>query len=242
VPGNWQSPHWGQVQNGWIRANSRIEVALDEGQVRAGGQSAPISELELELKRGKPDDVFKLAHEMATLVPVKLALKSKCERGYDLITHHPTDAVWAEKIRLRRSTTAADAFRIIGRSTLRHITANETAVQSLDSEGVHQMQVGLRRLRAAISLFSELFGDKQAERIKSDLKRLEARELSPARDLDVYERGTVEPMRRVAPAKRGMKELGGALAPLSRSTYRTIRCGDSRATYQVGDEKGEKAA
>jgi triphosphatase len=191
---------------------SRIEVALDEGQVRAGRQSAPISELELELKRGKPGDVFKLAHEMAELVPAKLALKSKCQRGYDLITHKSSQAVYAEKIKLRRGTTAADAVRIIGRSTLRHITANETAVQSLDSEGVHQMRVGLRRLRAAISLFSELFGDKQTERIKSDLKWLETRELSPARDLDVYERGTVEPMRRAAPATRGMKELGGALA------------------------------
>jgi inorganic triphosphatase YgiF len=39
-------------------------VALDEGQVRAGRQSAPITELELELKRGKPGDIFKLAHEM----------------------------------------------------------------------------------------------------------------------------------------------------------------------------------
>jgi triphosphatase len=191
---------------------SRIEVALDEGQVRAGRQSAPISELELELKRGKPGDVFKLAHEMAKLVPAKLALKSKCERGYDLIKHKPTQAVCAEKIELRCGTSAADAFRIIGRSTLRHITVNETAVQRLDSEGVHQMRVGLRRLRAAISLFSELFGDKQTERIKSDLKWLETRELSPARDLDVYERRAVGPMRRAAPAKRGMKELGDALA------------------------------
>jgi CHAD domain-containing protein len=74
------------------------------------------------------------------------------------------------------------------------------------------MRVGLRRLRPAISLFSELFGDKPTERIKSDLKWLDTRELSPARDLDVYERGTVEPMRRAAPSKRGMKELGGALA------------------------------
>ena len=36
--------------------------------------------------------------------------------------------------------------------------------------------------------------------------------------------------------------LGQALAPLSRSTYRTIRRGDSRATYQEGDKEGEKAA
>ena len=48
-----------------VRKNGTlIEVALDEGQVRAGQRSAPISELELELKRGKTGDIFKLAHEI----------------------------------------------------------------------------------------------------------------------------------------------------------------------------------
>ena len=97
-----------------FKNGSRIEVALDEGQVRAGRQSAPISELELELKRGKAGDVFKLAREMAKLVPAKLALKSKSERGYDLIEHKSTQAVCAEKIKLRRGMSTADAFRIIG--------------------------------------------------------------------------------------------------------------------------------
>src|SRR3974377_2183380 len=176
-----------------FKNGSRIEVALDEGQVRAGRRSASISELELELKRGKAGDVFKLARELAKLVPAKLALKSKAERGYDLIEHKPAQAVRAEKTKLRRGTSTADAFRIIARLTLRHITANEPAVQRSDSEGVHQMRVGLRRLRAAISLFSELFGDKQTERIKSELNWLETGELSPPRDPHVSEQGTVDP-------------------------------------------------
>ena len=202
---------------------SRIEVALDEGQVRAGLRSAPIREFELELKRGKADDVFKLAGELAKLVPAKLELKSKAERGYDLIEHKPIQAVYAEKIKLRRGTSTADAFRTIGRSTLRHITANEIAVQISDSEGVHQMRVGLRRLRAAISLFSGFFGDKQTEQIKSELNWLETEELSPARDLDVYERGTVEPLRRAAPATPGMKELEDALASRRAAAFARAR-------------------
>jgi hypothetical protein len=72
-------------------------VALDEGQVRAGRLSASISELELELKRGKAGDVFKVARELAKLVPAKLELKSKGESGYDLIEHKPIQAVCAEK-------------------------------------------------------------------------------------------------------------------------------------------------
>ena len=193
------------------RNGSRIEVALDEGEVRAGRRSAPIGELELELKRGKARDVFKLAREMGRLVPATLALKSKSERGYDLIEKRSNQAVRAEAIKLRPRMSAADAFRTIGRSTLRHLSANEPAVESADSEAVHQMRVGLRRLRAAISLFSKLLGGKQTERIKTELRWLTG-ELAPARDLDVYMRSKVEPMRGATPAKRGMKELATALA------------------------------
>jgi CHAD domain-containing protein len=107
--------------------------------------------------------------------------------------------------------STADAFRVIGRSTLRHINANETAVERADSEGVHQMRVGLRRLRAAISVFAKLFGDKQTERIKSEIKWLTG-ELALARDLDVYVKSKIEPLRDAAPAQRGMKELANVLA------------------------------
>jgi inorganic triphosphatase YgiF len=194
-----------------VRKNgTRIEVALDEGQVRAGRQSAPISELELELKRGEPGNIFKLAHEMGKLAPATLSLKSKSERGYDLIENKPAKAVGAEKIRLQRGMNTADAFRIIGRSILRHIAGNETAVRRSDSEGVHQMRVGLRRLRVAISLFAKLLGDEETERVKSELKWLTG-ELAPARDLDVYMRNEIEPLPGATPAGRGMKELAGAL-------------------------------
>jgi inorganic triphosphatase YgiF len=214
-----------------FKGGSHIEVALDRGQVRAGRRSASISELELELKRGKAGDVFKLARELARLVPAKLELKSKAERGYDLIEQKSAQAVCAEKIMLRRGTSTADAFRIIARSTLQHITANETAVQGSDSEGVHQMRVGLRRLRAAISLFFKLLGDKQTKRIKFQLNWLEE-ELSLARDLDVYERGTVEPLRRAAPATRGIKELGDELASLRTAAFAKAKAIIDSARYR----------
>lgn len=148
---------------------------------------------------------------MGKLVPAKLALKSKSERGYDLIDGKPTQAVRAEEIKLQRGMRTADAFRVIGRSILRQIASNEAPVRKSDPEDVHQMRIGLRRLRAAISLFSKLFGDADTERIKSELKWL-TEELAPARDLDVYERSTIEPLRHAQAAKRGMKELASALA------------------------------
>jgi triphosphatase len=197
---------------GPVRRNgSRIEVALDEGEIRAGRRSAPISEVELELKGGDVDEVFELARELGKHVSVKLALNSKSQRGYDLLDDKQIEAARAEKIELRHGMSPVEAFLVIGRSILRHIAANESAVRKLDSEGVHQMRVGLRRLRGAMALFKRLLGDKQSERIKSELKWLTG-ELAPARDLDVYERSKIEPLRGVLPGKTGMKELADTLS------------------------------
>ena len=136
--------------------NSRIELALDEGHVRAGRKSSPLAEVELELKKGTASDLFKAARLVAGLAPVKLALKSKSEQGYDLIADQPSRAFHGSKIILQPDTSIAAAFQVIGRSVLRHIAANEPAVRAADPEGVHQMRVGVRRLRAAIAVFSEL--------------------------------------------------------------------------------------
>ena len=81
-------------------------------------------------------------------------------------------AVQGQSIILQRGISTIDAFRIIARSILRHMAANEPAVQKLDPKGLHQMRVGLRRLRTVISVFSEVFGDKQTDRIKGELKWL----------------------------------------------------------------------
>jgi triphosphatase len=185
---------------------SHIVVSLDEGEVRAGRRSISVGEVELELKRGKPVELFKLGRLIGDLVPARLELRSKSERGYDLAASKPSRVVRAQRIQLQPGTGTADAFQIVCRALLRHIVANESAVRQSDSEGVHQMRVGLRQLRAAMSLFSNLLGDDQTERIKAELKWLTG-QLAPARDLDVYVRNEIEPLRRAGPAKRGMKEL-----------------------------------
>jgi inorganic triphosphatase YgiF len=85
---------------GPVRRNgSRIEVALDEGEIRAGRRSAPISEVELELKDGDAGEVFELARELGKHPSVKLALNSKSKRA--LLDNKGIEAAPAEKIKLR---------------------------------------------------------------------------------------------------------------------------------------------
>ena len=64
------------------------------------------------------------------------------------------------------------------------------------------MRVGLRRLRAAISLFSKLLSSAGTEKIKAELKWLTG-ELAPARELDVFVKENVEPATRDVLLRRG---------------------------------------
>lgn len=92
------------------------------------------------------------------------------------------------KIVLPPQATVAQAFDIIAHCCFEHMAANQGAVGRGDREGVHRMRVGLRRLRAAISLFADLVRGPDTDAVKADLKWLSGR-LAAARDLDVLVRG-----------------------------------------------------
>jgi CHAD domain-containing protein len=99
---------------------------------------------------------------------------------------------------------------VIGRSVLRHIAANEPAARAADPDGVHQMRVGVRRLRAAIAVFSELLDCKQTQQIKRDLKWL-AGKLAPVRDLDVFLKGKIALFEGSGLSAGGLPELKSEL-------------------------------
>ncbi len=161
-----------------------IELTVDRGMIAAGKRSAPLCEIELELKSGKAADLFDVAHELAQTVPVRLAVKSKSERGYEILDGQQERPVKAAAVDLRVGMSAREAFKAVGLACLNQVINNEPALLKADPEGVHQMRVGLRRLRAAMSLFSVLLRDPQTAAIKTELKWL-AGELGPARELEV---------------------------------------------------------
>jgi len=214
--------HVHRVTHSLREGGSRIEMALDQGIVRAGGKAQRISEVEIELQRGKVVDLFKLAKVIEGLVPAKLAFKSKSERGYDLLAGAIGHSGAAKEIKLKSGMSTSQAFQAIGRSILRHVVDNESAVREGDSEGVHQMRVGLRKFRAAISIFSELVNDSQTKAIKGELIWM-TNELGPARDLDVYIKTTVEPLEKLRPKKRGLREFADDLVSRRKAAFKKIK-------------------
>ena len=61
---------------------TRIELALDQGRIEAGASEAPICELELELKSGRPEALFELALALQQDLDLRPEPRSKAERGY----------------------------------------------------------------------------------------------------------------------------------------------------------------
>ncbi|MBV9561034.1 MAG: CHAD domain-containing protein [Bradyrhizobium sp.] len=171
---------------------SEIELAVDEGRVAAADSSVDIAEIEIELKRGAPADIARLARRLAHEIPVALGVRAKAGWGAALLEGTVDAPMRADAIVLAPSATVADAFVVIGFSCLRQIAANERAVRRHDPEGVHQMRVGLRRLRAALSLFRDMLRGDETDRLKGELKWLTG-ELGPARDTDVLISKTVAP-------------------------------------------------
>lgn len=185
---------------------SRIEVALDRGEVDTGESRLPVCELELELAHGEPAELFRVARTLGELVPLRLSVKSKADRGYALVGDGHGAAEKASDVHLTGAMPTADAFRIVAHGCLKQLVANEPAMLRGDGEALHQMRIGLRRLRAAILTFSSVVGDSHCDRLKSELKWL-TRDLSPARDLDVLTAEVLTPLRRQHPGEAGVADL-----------------------------------
>jgi inorganic triphosphatase YgiF len=168
-----------------IDRDNFIEVSFDQGEIRAGRRKQPLCEVEIELKRGNPALLFKLAQEIDAVVPVRLGVLSKAERGYNLAHSAKVQAIKAGPVLLMTQMTSAKALQAIAQSCIRHFRLNETILSRHDDAGaLHQTRVALRRLRSVITLFRKMLTDERYEALRTDIKWM-ATALGMARNIDV---------------------------------------------------------
>lgn len=172
---------------------ARIEVALDEGEVRTVGRRTAIRELELELISGSPAALFALARTLRSSAPT-LSFRTKSARGFALAADGPTCAAALAPPPLRGDMSAAEAFRAVAAACLSQIAANGEILRERRSvEAVHQLRVGARRLRSAIGLFRPIAPVASAVAVATELRWL-ARACDAARNLDVFVLETLAPI------------------------------------------------
>jgi len=184
-----------------------IEASLDLGELVAGPASESICEVELELRRGRPDHLFSLARQVLDAVPARPLAASKSERGVRLAQGVTLRPVKARPPSLSPRLSTAEAFRTIARSCLDHLLINEAClIATADGEAVHQMRVALRRLRSAIRLFRPVIVSTRLDEVRDEVRWLLDR-LGPARDADVLLDEIIAPVRAAHPADAGLVAL-----------------------------------
>ena len=174
-----------------------LGCAFDAGSIAAGDRQASIAELALVLKNGDPAQLFRLALELHHEVPLQLAVESKAARGHALLDAAPPRAHKAAPVRLRGKMTLEQAFVAIGTNCLAQLESNLPGVLKRDVESLHQMRVGLRRLRALVGMFEALVQPPAA--VRDGLDWLSG-ELGAARDWDVLAGSTLERIAGLDPA------------------------------------------
>lgn len=218
------------------RAEASVEVALDQGEIRAADQTMPICEVELELKSGTLADLFAVVERLlAELgqadvgVPqqarrpasaatesggVWLEPRSKAQRGYQLAGALPLAPVKAVLPAFDLEASAGEAYCAIARACLAQFEANLPGYLQggdvPDPEYVHQMRVAMRRLRAATGLL-RFMGLTTPDWV-GELKWLMG-ELSLARDWDVF---VTETLSRVAAGLERPQDLEALTAVAQR--------------------------
>lgn len=163
-------------------AGTQVEIVLDRGRILAGGKQEAICELELELVEGAPERLLDLVARLGSLAPIFPAPLSKATRGSLLLSG-------TSKAPLAQATAtgdAASAFTTLAQACLDQISLNLPAnCARFSPENVHQVRVGLRRLRALLKLFRPLLREKWCLREITEGAREHMRALASARSLQV---------------------------------------------------------
>ncbi len=193
---------------------TRIEAAIDEGEIRAPGCSGvePISEIELELSSGDPAALYEVALRLLEVAPIRIEPRSKSERGYRLregVAVAPP-VVHAAPVVLDPMMSVEAALQEIGRACLAHLLHNEAAALEKQPEGVHQMRVAVRRMLSAISSFKQLLPGADRRWISNELRWL-VDVLGSARNLDVFAIELLQPAREALTDEAGVADLAAAL-------------------------------
>jgi len=196
---------------------AEIEMALDQGEVSGGEQKRPICEVELELKSGPPAALFALARELSAAAPLYLAFDSKAARGQALVAGQAAPSPQkSERVELAQDATVGEAFQAIARKALAQIAANAAVLREAPllpataPDAVHQLRIGARRLRSALSTFKGVLEGEGLETTKAGLKWLGA-SCGRARSLDVFAAETLAPAEFGQTPPAGLEPLRAAL-------------------------------
>lgn len=201
---------------------ARIELVIDQGEIVADSQTAPVCEVELELKQGSPASIFALARALDAVAPLQLSALSKSQNGYRMLDANGGLPVRWTPLPLSGETTTSEGFEAIALACIRQFRLNQSILtQNKCAEALHQARVALRRLRSTLLIFEVLVTDSRLRHLLAELRWV-ARELDRARNLDVLLVRVTEANAQIALQIAREHAYATASAALASSRLRTL--------------------
>lgn len=141
---------------------AKIECVIDEGEIRAGDDTSPLTEVELELKDGDASKLTYWAQKLADAVPVFLNLISKAEQGYHLAGLHQPVALEDNIDARTRFLHGLSVFWLTGQDSGEIREARDSVRETLEAPG----------LESARDLVEQILSGDMADRRTESLARL----------------------------------------------------------------------
>jgi len=203
---------------------ARIEVALDRGTISGGAGGEPLREIEFELLEGAFLPLLEHVRALVPALDLVLEVHGKAERGYRLVAGERVHPIKARRPKTDAGSDARDAIGSVIAACVTQVAANVGgATASRDPEYLHQLRVGLRRLRSALRAFREFAAPEHTQALVDRLRSV-LPSLGAARDWDVV---TELLAQRIVPAAGGGIDFAPTLRWARRRRARARR--DARA-------------
>lgn len=151
------------------------------------------------------------ARLLSAMLPLRLVGERPDRLAYRHLSGDRPRSIKVAPGALETASSAGDAFVLVGRSALRQMLGNlELAMDPALPEAIHQFRVGLRRLRAALTLFGDCLDATGRRALLADLKWINAI-FADVREWDVFTSEMLAPMTE-AVADRGDLALASGRA------------------------------
>jgi inorganic triphosphatase YgiF len=191
---------------------SRIEIAFDDGHIASGRRKLALCEIEFELKEGEPRAAVDLARRWCRDHGLWLSTIGKAQKGAMLASKPggfgPPSAAADPDFDPHSSSLRRIAGEALAASLDQVIrNASELAAGSAGDEHIHQVRVGIRRVRTALR---ELVAEDAAAQEQALVHAF--RELGRHRDVS-HVLGSIEPKLRSAGAPPARQQRHDAPHP-----------------------------
>ncbi|MGQ3054690.1 MAG: CYTH and CHAD domain-containing protein [Roseateles sp.] len=203
-----------------------VGIALDEGRLLADGATQRLREVEFELVSGAPAAMLALVERWRQRFGLIHDPRNKAERGHWLAAGKPQAPLRkAESPRYAPDAAPAEACGVVLDECLAHIGRNAIGLAdggpALRPDHVHQLRVGIRRLRSALRAFRGWVAEPPAELVDG-LRTLFAA-LGATRDRDVLGSGAAAEL-----ARAGAPPLAAPAATDAPDPEALIRADDTQ--------------